>query len=73
LEAYFKFQKGLDQIGKSEGSLSYHHGLDRMISKWMPRHLGDTQLDILRVLKGYFDSNNIMNSGASGLSLNEEE
>jgi hypothetical protein len=44
-----------------------------MISKWMPRHLGDTQLDILRVLKGYFDSNNIMNSGASGLSLNEEE
>ncbi|MEA2041680.1 MAG: FAD-binding oxidoreductase [Bacteroidota bacterium] len=64
IEAYRNFQKGLiDTIQKSGGSLSHHHGVGRMISKWMPEHLGENQIEILRSLKKHFDPNNIMNPG----------
>jgi alkyldihydroxyacetonephosphate synthase len=63
--AYLKFQRGLiEEIEKSGGSLSHHHGIGRMIKQWMPKHLGDNQVDVLRALKRHFDPNNIMNPGA---------
>ncbi len=63
--AYLKFQRGLiDEIEKSGGSLSHHHGIGRMIKQWMPKHLGDNQVDVLRALKRHFDPNDIMNPGA---------
>ncbi len=63
--AYLKFQRGLiDEIEKSGGSLSHHHGIGRMIKQWMPKHLGDNQVDALRALKKHFDPNDIMNPGA---------
>ena len=65
IEAYLTFQEGLiEQIEKSGGSLSHHHGVGRMISKWMPQHLGANQMDALRALKKHFDPNNIMNPGS---------
>ncbi len=64
IQAYIDFQEGLmDTIQKSGGSLSHHHGVGRMISKWMPEHLGENQLNVLRALKKHFDPNNIMNPG----------
>ena len=64
IRAYVDFQEGLlDTIQKSGGSLSHHHGIGRMISKWMPEHLGETQMSVLRALKQHFDPNNIMNPG----------
>jgi len=63
-QAYLKFQEGLlGTIQKSGGSLSHHHGVGRMISKWMPEHLGESQMNVLRALKKHFDPNNIMNPG----------
>lgn len=64
VQAYSDFQEGLmDTIQKSGGSLSHHHGVGRMIAKWMPEHLGENQLNVLRTLKKHFDPNNIMNPG----------
>jgi len=64
IQAYIDFQEGLlDAIQKSGGSLSHHHGVGRMISKWMPEHLGENQMNVLRTLKQHFDPNNIMNPG----------
>ncbi len=60
--AYLKFQRGLiEEIEKSGGSLSHHHGIGRMIKKLMPRYLGRNQIKILQTLKQHFDPNNIMN------------
>ena len=65
IDAYRKFQEGLiDSIQKSGGSLSHHHGVGRMISKWMPEHLGKNQINVLQALKRHFDPNNIMNPGS---------
>ncbi len=64
IKAYREFQEGiLDQIEKSGGSLSHHHGVGRMIAKWMPKHLGENQMNVLRALKQHFDPKNIMNPG----------
>ncbi len=64
IKAYIDFQEGLlDKIQKSGGSLSHHHGVGRMIAKWMPEHLGENQMNVLRSLKQHFDPNNIMNPG----------
>ncbi len=65
IEAYRSFQEGLiDTIEKSGGSLSHHHGVGRMIAKWMPKHLGENQMNVIRALKNHFDPNNIMNPGS---------
>ena len=64
IKAYIEFQEGLlDKIQESGGSLSHHHGVGRMIAKWMPEHLGENQMNVLRALKKHFDPNNIMNPG----------
>jgi len=64
INEYLKFQKGLiDNIAKSGGSLSHHHGVGRMIAPWMEEHLGKQQMDVLRALKNHFDPNGIMNPG----------
>ncbi len=71
MQAYLDFHKGLiDQIEKSGGSLSHHHGVGRMIAQWMPQHLGENQMNVIRALKKHFDPNNIMNPG-SQLGLEE--
>jgi len=65
IEAYHNFHEGIiDTIQKSGGSLSHHHGIGRMISKWMPKHLGNNQINVLKALKEHFDPNNIMNPGS---------
>lgn len=63
--AYLKFQRGLiEEIEKSGGSLSHHHGVGRMIRQWMNKHLGENQIQALKALKRHFDPENIMNPGA---------
>jgi alkyldihydroxyacetonephosphate synthase len=70
IDAYRKFQADLiDTMQKSGGSLSHHHGVGRMVSKWMPEHLGKNQMDVLHALKKHFDPNNIMNPGAQLLGV----
>jgi alkyldihydroxyacetonephosphate synthase len=64
LNQYLKFQEGLiDVIEKSGGSLSHHHGVGRMMGRFMQQHLGENQMNVLKSLKKHFDPNNIMNPG----------
>lgn len=64
IDAYREFQEAIiDKIHKSGGSLSHHHGVGRMVAKWMPEHLGEEQMNVLKALKKHFDPNNIMNPG----------
>ncbi len=61
---YKKFQNGIiDRIIKFGGSLSHHHGVGKLFAPWMPDHLGPINMDVLGLLKKYFDPNNIMNRG----------
>ena len=72
---YRKFQEGIiDRIEKSGGSLSHHHGVGKMVSPWLERHLGKEQMGVLKALKNHFDPNNIMNPGGTlGFDLGESE
>ncbi|MCG8618740.1 MAG: FAD-binding oxidoreductase [Desulfobacterales bacterium] len=67
IEAFRTYQQSIiDAIEKACGSLSHHHGVGRMMAPWMERHLGETQMDVLRALKTHFDPNGIMNPGSLG-------
>ena len=64
VETYRQFQKGIiETIEKSGGTLSHHHGVGKMAGYLMETHLGKNQMDVLRILKRYFDPKNIMNPG----------
>jgi alkyldihydroxyacetonephosphate synthase len=63
-DEYKKFHKGvIDSILKHGGSISHHHGVGKLFSPFMEKHLGKEQMDVLRALKNHFDPNNIMNPG----------
>jgi alkyldihydroxyacetonephosphate synthase len=64
LDEYKKFHRGvIDSILKHGGSISHHHGIGKLFSPFMERHLGKEQMDVLRALKKHFDPKNIMNPG----------
>ena len=68
IDEFRAFQRSIIQkIEENQGSLSHHHGVGRMMAPLMEKHLGKTQMDILRALKEHFDPNNIMNPGGLGL------
>ena len=63
-EDFTAFHKGLvDTIQENGGSLSHHHGVGRVLSPWMEKHLGKTSIAVLAAVKKHFDPNNIMNPG----------
>ena len=65
---YILFQRSIiEKIEENGGSLSHHHGVGKMMSPFMEKHLGKTQMDVLRALKKHFDPDNIMNPGGLGL------
>lgn len=64
IDDYKGFQTGIiDRIISLGGSLSHHHGVGKLFAPWAPDHLGRINMDTLRLLKNYFDPNNIMNRG----------
>ncbi len=65
IEAYKEYQSRIiDEIYKSGGSLSHHHGVGKMIAPWMEHFHGKVKIGIFRAIKKYLDPNNIMNPGA---------
>jgi len=64
VEDYIKLHKGLvDTIIDNKGSLSHHHGIGRILSKWMDIKFDKTQMALLEAIKNNLDPNNIMNPG----------
>lgn len=73
LADYRKFHDGiLAAILANGGSISHHHGVGKLFSKFMDQHLGKTQMEALRALKNHFDPNHIMNPGGH-LGLDADE
>lgn len=63
---YKAFQERIiDRIEACGGSLSHHHGVGKMISPLMERHLGKEQMGILKALKQHFDPSGILNPGGT--------
>jgi len=75
VDDYIKFQDSIiESINKSGGSLSHHHGVGKMISPWVEKHLGTEQMNVLRSIKRHFDPNNIMNPGGQlGLDISSKK
>ncbi len=48
------------------GSISHHHGIGLIRSKWLSKELGD-RFNLLKKIKHAIDPNNIMNPGKMGL------
>ena len=64
----------LDAIQKSGASMSHHHGIGKMFAPWLEGQLGRKEYGVFKVLKEYFDPDNMMNPGGTlGLDLKEEE
>lgn len=75
LEDFRAYHRGiLDHIQKSGAALSHHHGIGKLFAPWLEGFLGSNQMDIIRLLKNYFDEKNLMNPGGTiGCDLKENE
>ncbi|MFD3158577.1 FAD-binding oxidoreductase [Haloimpatiens sp. FM7330] len=75
IKEYLDYQYGiLDNIQKYGAAMSHHHGIGKMTAPWLEAQIGKNEMKVFKVLKQYFDSNNIMNPGGTlGLDLKEKE
>lgn len=71
LREYLDLQYGiLETITKAGASISHHHGVGKQTAPWLEEQIGKEQMDVIRLLKGHFDPNNIMNPGGTlGLDM----
>jgi alkyldihydroxyacetonephosphate synthase len=51
-------------IVAGSGAVSHHHGVGRDHRRWLPAHLGDIGMDVLRAVKASVDPQGVMNPGA---------
>lgn len=74
-EEFLEYQFGIfDNIQAAGASMSHHHGVGKMTAPWVEDSIGKPQMELFRILKNYFDPNNIMNPGGTvGLDLPEEK
>lgn len=64
IEEFFAFRKKVvEAIIAAGGSPSHHHGVGRLFRDVLPKHLGDTEIGVLRAIKDHLDPNGILNPG----------
>lgn len=64
----------LDAIQKAGAAMSHHHGIGKMFGPWLEGYVGRKEYGVFRVLKNYFDPENLMNPGGTlGLDTPEEQ
>jgi len=75
IKEYLDLQYGiLEAIARSGASISHHHGVGKATAPWLEDQIGNEQMDLIRLLKGYFDPNNIMNPGGTlGLDMTDAQ
>lgn len=75
IKEYLDLQYGiLEAIARSGASISHHHGVGKATAPWLEDQIGKEQMDLIRLLKGYFDPNNIMNPGGTlGLDMTDAQ
>jgi alkyldihydroxyacetonephosphate synthase len=74
IDEFVVFQNSiLDAFQEYGGSPTHHHGVGKLFSPWLERHLGKESMDVLKAIKRHFDPNNIMNPGGQlGLDLDDK-
>lgn len=75
IREYLDLQYGiLEAIRQSGAAMSHHHGLGKQTAPWLEEEIGTPAMNIIRLLKKYFDPNNIMNPGGTiGLDMSVEQ
>lgn len=64
VEAYEHIENcARDEILSSGGSLSHHHGVGKLRSRWYPRTVGDVGVGLYRAAKRELDPKNIFAAG----------
>ncbi len=64
----------LSAIQQSGAAMSHHHGIGKMFGPWLEGSLGKNEYGAIRVLKNYFDPDNLMNPGGTlGLDTPKEK
>jgi alkyldihydroxyacetonephosphate synthase len=67
-EVYLELENiGRDEILKSGGSLSHHHGVGKLRRAFLPRIMSETALQWKRELKKTLDPTNVFGAGNQGL------
>jgi alkyldihydroxyacetonephosphate synthase len=56
------WEQAMEATLRAGGTISHHHGIGRMRTRWMPAEHGEG-LSILRAMKGALDPNGILNPG----------
>jgi len=56
------WEAAMEATIRCHGTISHHHGIGRLRTRWMPRELG-VGVDLLRGIKRVIDPNGIMNPG----------
>ena len=69
-EAYLELENiARDEILKSGGSLSHHHGVGKLRREFLPRIMSETALQWKRELKKTLDPTNVFGAGNQGLDM----
>jgi alkyldihydroxyacetonephosphate synthase len=67
-EVYLELENiARDEILKSGGSLSHHHGVGKLRRAYLPRIMSDAALQLKRDLKNSLDPMNVFGAGNQGL------
>lgn len=56
-------QRARDEIIASGGSISHHHGVGKIRTKWYPQTVSETGVGLYKAAKDKLDPNNIFASG----------
>jgi alkyldihydroxyacetonephosphate synthase len=71
-EVYLELENiARDEILKSGGSLSHHHGVGKIRKAFLPRIMSETALNWKRELKKSLDPANVFGAGNQGLDIDE--
>jgi alkyldihydroxyacetonephosphate synthase len=71
-EVYLELENiARDEILKSGGSLSHHHGVGKLRRIYLPRIMSETALQWKRELKKALDPQNVFGAGNQGLDAND--
>ncbi len=73
INEYLQLQYGiLEAIQKAGAAVSHHHGIGKQTAPWLEENIGKPAMDVLRVLRDYFDPHHILNPGGTlGLDMSE--
>ena len=75
INEYLGLQYGiLEAIFKAGAAVSHHHGIGKQTGPWFEEQVGKQWVDVIRVLRGHFDPDQIMNPGGTlALDMTEEQ